>query len=155
MLLLILLPFFVLYTLNLLSLRTYRWAYAVCVALGLLYFPASVGFRLNPSPCEVTFGLELAVYSLTNFPHIVLFALFYFLTVPVFRVSDWRAFAWAGAATVVLGALVELEEGLTGRGHCRLRDLIPDAVGALVGAALVLLWNRVRGRLRPSLGGAH
>ena len=155
MLLLILFLFFVLYTLGFLSLRAYRWAYAVCVVLSLLYFPASVGFRLNPQPCELTFGLALAVHSLTNYPHIVLFALFYFLTTPLFRVSDWRAFAWAGAATIVMGALVEIEEGVTGKGHCRLRDLIPDAAGALIGAALVLLWNSVRRRLRPNFGGAH
>jgi hypothetical protein len=155
MLLLVLFVFFVLYTLGRLRLRTFRWAYAVCVALGLLYFPASVGFRLNPQPCELTFGVALAVHSLTNYPHIVLFTLFYFLTSALFRVSNWRTFAWAFAATIVMGALVEIGEGVTGKGHCRLRDLIPDAAGALIGAVIVLLWNRVRVRLRPNLGEAY
>ncbi len=35
------------------SLRGVRWAYITFVILGLLYFPASVGFRLNPQPCEL------------------------------------------------------------------------------------------------------
>jgi hypothetical protein len=36
--------------LGILALRGIRWAYAAYVLLGLLYFPARVGFRLNP-PC--------------------------------------------------------------------------------------------------------
>ncbi len=155
MALLILFVFFVLYTFGLIPLRAFRWAYAVCVALGLLYFPASVGFRLDPQPCELTFGVALAVHSLTNYAHIILFTCFYFLTSALFRVSNRRSFAWAGAATIVMGALVEAGEGVTGKGHCRLRDLIPDAAGALIGAVIVLLWNKARGRLRPSLGGAR
>lgn len=36
-----------------------------------------------------------------------------------------------------MGALVEISQGVTGKGHCRLRDLIPDAVGALLGSVIV------------------
>src|SRR2546425_9769365 len=57
--------------LGILSLRGVRWAYISFVLLGLLYFPASVGFRLNPQPCELTPNLALAIYSLTNYAHIV------------------------------------------------------------------------------------
>jgi hypothetical protein len=144
------LVFFLLYALGRISLRTLRWAYAACVVLGLLYFPWSVGFRLDPHPCELTFGLSLAVFSLTNYAHIVLFTIFFLMTSTLFRTLDRRAFAWAAAATVVMGALVEIAEGVTGRGHCRLRDLIPDSAGALIGAAILLLWIVIRGRLKPA-----
>jgi hypothetical protein len=40
--------------------------------------------------------------------------------------------------------LVELAEGISGNGHCRLRDLIPDTVGIILGAGLVFLWNKIR-----------
>jgi hypothetical protein len=37
-----------LFALGMLSLRGVRWAYFTFVLLGLLYFPARVGFRLDP-----------------------------------------------------------------------------------------------------------
>jgi hypothetical protein len=43
-----------------------------------------------------------------------------------------------------MGVLVELAEGATGRGHCRLRDLIPDFAGAMLGAAALITWRRIR-----------
>ena len=63
--------------LGILSLRGVRWAYITFVLLGILYFPASVGFRLNPHPCELVPNIPLAIYSLTNYAHIVLFVLFF------------------------------------------------------------------------------
>jgi hypothetical protein len=154
MLLPVFLVFYVLFLLGVISLRVLRWAYVTLLVLGLLYFPASVGFRLDPHPCELTFGVALAVHSLTNYPHVVLFASFFLMTFLMtnaqFRISDWRAFAWTGAATIVMGALVEIAEGVSGKGHCRLRDLIPDAAGALLGAAVVLVWGGVRRLLKPS-----
>src|SRR6267378_5003825 len=129
--------------LGILSFRRVRWAYITFVLLGLLCFPASVGFRLNPRPCELTLNIPLAIYSLTNYAHIVLFALFFLMTSAQLRMSNWSAFAWAALATIVMGLLVELAEGVTGKGHCRLRDLIPDAAGILFGAGIVLAWNRI------------
>jgi hypothetical protein len=127
-----------------LSLRGVRWAYITFVLLGLFYFPASVGFRFDPRPCELVFSIPLAVHSLTNYAHIVLFTLFFIMTSAQLRMTDWPAFGWAALASVTMGRLVELAQGLTGKGHCRLRDLIPDAVGILLGAIVVLLWNRIR-----------
>ena len=132
--------------LGILSLRGVRWAYITFVLLGLLYFPASVGFRLNPQPCELTPNLALAIYSLTNYAHIVLFALFFLMTSAQLRMSRWSAFGFAALAAITMGVLVELAEGITGQGHCRLRDLIPDAVGIFLGSGIVLLWNRIRRR---------
>lgn len=136
--------------LALLALRGWRWAFVAFLALGLLYFPAKVGFQLDPHPCELTFGFALAAYSLTNFPHIVLFALCFVLASAQFRMEKRSAFAWATLVTLAVGALVEIAEGLTGQGHCRLRDLIPDAAGAAVGALLVALLLRAGWKPRPT-----
>ena len=109
----------------------------------------SVRFRFDPQPCELTFDIPLAIHSLTNYAHIVLFVLFFLMTSAQFRMSNWPAFAWAALAAVTMGLLVELAQGVTGKGHCRMRDLIPDAVGILLGAGIVLLLNRIRRRPQP------
>ena len=140
--------FLALFVLGILALFGFRWAYLGFVVLGLLYFPARVGFRLDPQPCELTFGLRLAVHSLTNYAHIVMFALFFVMTSAQFRMTKWSDFAWAATVTIVMGALVEIGEGVSGRGHCRLRDLIPDIVGILLGSLIVVLKMRISTRLR-------
>lgn len=135
---------------GLLALRGIRWAYVTFVALGLLYFPIKVGFQLAPRPCQFAFDVPLAIHSLTNYGHIVLFALFFVMTIAQFRMSNRSAFVWSAAATVVMGALVEVAQGVTGEGNCRLRDLIPDGVGILVGSIIVLFLKRVGWRPRPT-----
>ena len=77
------------------------------------------------------------------YAHIVLFVLFFLMTSAQFRMYHWPAFAWAALAAITMGVLVELAEGITGKGHCRLRDLIPDAVGIVLGSGIVFLWNRI------------
>ena len=144
------LGFLIVLALAILSLRGIRWAYITYIILGLLYFPASVGFRLNPQPCELTFDLPLAIHSLTNYAHIVGLALFFMMTSAQLRMTTWSAYALAAAATIVMGVLVEAGQGLTGNGHCRLRDLVPDTAGILVGSVIVLLWNRIRPRPQPA-----
>ena len=139
-----------LFVLAVLSLRGVRWAYVAFVCLGLLYFPAKVGFRLDPHPCELTFGISLAIHSLTNYAHIVLFTLFFVMTSAQFRMSSWKSFIWAALITMTMGALVEIAEGVTGKGHCRSRDLIPDAAGALIGAVIVLLLIKLGWKRRPT-----
>ena len=141
---------FVRIVLGLLALRGVRWAYVAFVVLGLLYFPAKVGFRLDPRPCQLTFDIPLAIHSLTNYGHVVLFALFFVMTSAQFRVSNWPVFAWSAAATIVMGTLVEVAQGVTGEGNCRLRDLIPDTLGILVGSVIVLLLKRIGWRPRPT-----
>ncbi len=49
-----------------------RFAYAAFVVVGLLYFPARVGFHLSPRVCQVALDVPLALHSLTNYPHIIL-----------------------------------------------------------------------------------
>ena len=133
------------------SLFASRVAYTLLIASPFVYFPAKVGFRLTALKCEWTFDSALAVHSLTNYAHIVMFTFFFLLTyaqLPNVR----RALAWSAAACFAMGLVVELAQGATGAGNCRMRDLIPDSVGAFVGAIVVLsgrelhrLWRRGKG----------
>ena len=135
--------------LAILALRGIRWAYVAFMVLGLLYFPLKVNFRFDPHPCELIFDGPLALHSLSNFPHIVLFALGYVLTAAQFQLSKWSSFVWSAALILLVGALVEILQGVTGYGHCRARDLIPDTAGALIGALIVLALYRIGWRPRP------
>ena len=136
--------------LGILALRGFRWAYVGFLLLGLLYFPIKSGFRFDIPPCELSFGLPLAVHSLRNYPHIILFTIGFVLTAAQFRLSKWRDFVLAAALILTFGALVELFQGSTRQGNCRLRDLIPDTVGALIGALIVLGLYRMGWRPRPT-----
>jgi hypothetical protein len=131
-----------------LAFRGVRWAYISFIVLGLLYFPLSVGFHLNPKPCEMVPSIPLALHSFSNYPHIVLMAGFFVMSFTQFRTSHWSRFAWAAVASIAMGALVELAQGITGKGHCRMRDLIPDATGAAIGSAVVLLWITLSRKLK-------
>ena len=119
------------------------------MVLGLLYFPLKANFNFDPHPCELVFGVRLAIHSLTNFPHIIPFAVGFILTAAQFQLSKWSSFLWAAGVTVFIGALVEILEGLTGQGHCRGRDLITDAGGGLIGALIVLALYRIGWRPLP------
>ncbi len=134
----------VLALLALIALRGKRWAYLAFVVLGLLSFPAQAHFRVHAPRCDQLIPtMHVLVLSLQNYAHIALFAGFYWMSWVQFRRTKAR-FAWALLATLLVAALVEVAEGMTGRGRCRVRDLVPDTAGAL-GAALVLaLWSRVR-----------
>lgn len=126
--------------LAILSLRGLRWAYVSFILLSLAYFPAKVGFRLDPHPCQLAFGVDLALHSLTNYPHIVLFAVFFLISYVHFAVRrSTRPMVTAAVITLVVGALVEIAQGVTGSGNCDSRDLIPDLVGILLGATVVMM----------------
>ena len=130
--------------LGILALRGIRWAYITYIVLGLIYFPVSVGFRLDPQPCALALSIPMAIHSLTNYAHIVLLLWFFLMTSAQLCMSHWSGFAWAALISITMGILVQLAQGITGRGHCRLRDLIPDTAGILLGAAIVYLWKRMR-----------
>jgi hypothetical protein len=87
--------------------------------------------------------------SLTKVPHIVLFGFFFFLTAVQFDRIDRRALAWSLLATVAMGLLVEFEEGATRTGNCRLTDVLPDALGALIVACLLMSIVMIRSAGRP------
>jgi hypothetical protein len=123
-----------------LALRGATWAYAIFVALAFIFIPARAGFHLHRLDCELAFSFDLALFSLTNYKHIFLFGVFFLMT----RVQLGRrpyALLIAAAATMAVGVLIEIEEGATS-GHCRIRDLVPDAAGALAGEVVWRLWRR-------------
>src|SRR5213592_919598 len=135
----------VLVLLALIALRGKRWAYFAFVVLGLLYFPAQTHFHVHVPKCEQLLPtMQVLVLSLHNYAYIALFAGFYWMSWVQFGRSDARTF-WALLATLLVGVLVEIAEGMTmtGRGHCRLRDLVPDAAGALGAALLLAVWSRL------------
>jgi hypothetical protein len=80
----------------------------------------------------------------------VLFVLFFLMTSAQFRMSHCLGFAWAALLSISMGIVVELAEGISGNGHCRLRDLIPDAAVIVLGSGIVYLWNRIRRRPQPT-----
>jgi hypothetical protein len=137
-----------------LAFRPTRWAYFAFVALGLLFFPARVGFHFHPQPCECSLSVPLALFSLTNYGHLWRFAMFFLMTSAQVRSSRYRdKLLVALGAVVAMGIYVELAEGFTGEGHCRLRDLVPDLAGAVLGAVLLMLWKLVQ-KYRSSSGDA-
>ena len=119
------------------SLWASRFGYAVLVLQAPAYFLAKSGFTVSSPVCRWTFGIALATHSLTNYPHIILFTLFFLLTY-VQLPGNPKAVIWSIAATLAMGLLVELAQGATGQGNCRMRDLIPDLAGALIGCVVVM-----------------
>ena len=118
------------------SLWVSRLAYAGLVLQAPLYFLAKSGFRITSPDCQWTFGPALAMHSLTNYGHIILFMVFFLLTYAQLPGVP-RRIVWSVAATLAMGLLVELAQGVSGHGNCRMRDLIPDALGALLGVVIV------------------
>jgi hypothetical protein len=123
-----------------------RPAYVTYIVLSLLYFPLQVGFEFHPRACQMAISPDLALQSLTNWGHVVLFGIFYLMTMAQFRLRNASAFAWSACIVIVMGALVEIAEGTTGARNCRLRDLVPDAAGAALGFLVVRGVDAVRGR---------
>ena len=138
--LLIFIPFLLL---GILAIRRIRWAYVAFVVFGLLYFPASVRFRVDPKRCDLTFDLTAAVQSLSNFGHIISFFVFFLITAAQFRQRGWQSLVWSMALTMAMGVAVELAEGLSGAHNCKTLDLIPDFAGALLGLIILLLGRKL------------
>lgn len=130
-----------------LSLWGFRWAYVGYVVAALSWIPVQSGFHLQVPRCEMPITMAGAALSMTKFGHILLFGLFFVITVRQFRTIDRRALLISVIATIVMGLIIELEEGATGAGNCRMRDLVPDAAGALIGAAIVAALEGARRRL--------
>ncbi len=112
--------------------------------VAVLRIPARVGFRLVAPVCDTGLTLANAGMSMTKVPHIALFATFFVLTALQFEQLNQRALRWSLLATVALGVLVELEEGASRTGNCRLTDVLPDITGALIASAALLVLTTVR-----------
>src|SRR5262245_36961187 len=93
-----------------------RWAYAAYMLVGVMRIPARTGFHVQSLRCDGRLIAGNVSASLSKGPHIALFAWFFLLTAVQFDVIDRRSMAWSFAATVGLGILIELEEGLTRTG---------------------------------------
>jgi hypothetical protein len=122
------------------ALRGARWAYAVFVILAFVWIPARTGFRLHWPPCQMRLSLDLVLFALTKYKHIFLFGMFFLMTSVQLGRTPY-ALLLAAAATLAVGVLIELEEGATGTGICAMRDLFPDAAGALGGALIATIWK--------------
>ena len=129
-----------------------RWAYVLFAVLGLLYLPATIGFRLDPQRCDFEFGGSVIVHSLSNYSHIVLFAFFFLVTARQFRSPGWHALGWSVGLTMAMGAAIEITEGISGLHHCKAGDLVPDLIGALLGVAILLLARALLSRRNPDNG---
>jgi hypothetical protein len=136
-----------------------RWAYAAYMLLGVLRIPARTGFHLRVPLCDMRLTSQNVAASLTKVPHIVLFGFFFVLTLAQFDRIDRKTVAWSFLATVGLGVLIELEEGATRTGYCRMTDVAPDACGALIALAPVMaalmIQRRWKSRSKPIASGTR
>jgi len=134
-----------------LALRGSRLAYVVYILFAILFIPARAGFQMQSLVCEVPISVSSALYSLQNWKHIILCAVLSLMTLAQFRKRGATALLTAIGVTVAMGLLAELEEGLFRSGHCRMRDLVPDTAGALLGAAIGLAWSmRANKGMKPT-----
>jgi len=132
--------------------RQRRWLYATYMIVAVTRIPARTKFHLVAPVCDTRLTLENASLSMTKVPHMVLFGLFALVTAAQFNRLDRRTIFWSLAATAALGLIVELEEGTTRTGNCRITDVMPDIVGALamlVPLAVVIAAVRAT---RPNIG---
>src|SRR5437016_3533377 len=101
--------------LGVLSLRPTRWAYVTFVVLGILYFPASVGFHFHPRPCDCSLTFPLVMFALTKYGHLIRFTFFFLMTAAQVRGRRVSTqFLIAAGAVLAMGIYVELAEGITG-----------------------------------------
>jgi hypothetical protein len=133
------------------SLWSYRrWLYAGYMLVAAVKIPMRTGFHLVSPSCDTALTLHNVQLSMTKVPHMVLFGVFFLITVVQFDRVDRKAVAWSLVATAALGLLIELEEGATRTGNCRITDVLPDIFGALIAAIVVtaamMTWNVLRPR---------
>jgi len=132
--------------------RFRRWGYTLFMIVGVLRIPTQAHFRFYVPACDLGLSWVNVRLSLTKVPHFALFGVFFLLTAWQFDRPGRRTY-WSLIATLALGVLVELEEGATRTGSCRLADLLPDLGGALIAMALlvpvILLRQRAVDRMPP------
>ena len=123
-----------------------RWAFAALIALAIVYFPIRSDFNFIYRSCEATFNWSLAVYSLQNITSIIMFFAFFLMAAAQLPMSGPRHFVAAIAMTLAMGLIVEVSEAMWSRGNCRVRDLIPVGVGALIGTMTMMVRQRLHER---------
>ena len=138
--------FLIFLVLAVLALRGARWAFVAFSLMIPLSFFAFTGFRPSPKPCELPFDLPLAIQSLTNYGHIILFAFYFLVATRHYRLSGWSPWGWSAGLTMAVGAAMEVAQAVSGIHHCKTVDLIPDFVGVLLGLMLVTLGEHMATR---------
>lgn len=130
--------------------RWRRWIYGAWLLLAVTRIPARTGFRLSWPVCDTTLSMENFALSLTKVPHIVLFGTFFLITLIQFDRVNRKSLAWSVAATALMSFVVEIEQGATRTGNCRMTDVVPNLLGAIIVAILMAaavgLRNRITGR---------
>lgn len=124
-----------------------RWIYGTWILLAITRIPARTGFRLSSPECDTALNLENLALSLTKVPHFVLFGAFFLVTLMQFDRVDRRSLAWSVAATAVISVIIEIQQGATRTGNCRLTDVAPTLSGALIVAVLIAVAMAVRNRI--------
>ncbi len=124
-----------------------RWMYAAWILLAVAQIPARTGFRLSAPTCDWALTFDNLALSLTKVPHTVLFGAFFVLTLVQFDRIDRRSLGLSLVATAAMSIVVELQQGATRTGNCRITDLAPNALGGLIAATLVIvavtIWRRL------------
>jgi hypothetical protein len=126
-----------------------RWLYGAYMLVAVVRIPARVHFHLVVPRCDTRLTVLNTRLSMTKISHMALFAVFFLLTVLQFDKLDGRAFRWSLLAAAGLGLLVELEEGASRTGNCRLTDVLPDVAGAAIVGILLLAMLILRKVLAP------
>ena len=123
-----------------------RWIYAVWILLAVTRIPARTGFRLAAPACDFGLSIDNLALSLAKLPHMGLFAAFFLLTLIQFNRVDGRSLGLSLMATGAISIIVEIQQGATRTGNCRMADVAPNLVGGLIAAACALaavtIWRR-------------
>lgn len=125
---------------------TGRLALVGFLLFALLRVPARTGFELTTPACRIATAGTSFADPFMNVPHLVLFFVF-FLLVYVALGPVWRRMAWSLVMTLGFGVILEIQQSATRTGNCELVDLLPDAVGALAGALVVVTFLAAKRRL--------
>ena len=122
-----------------------RGALALVAVAALAITPIQAGFTMRAFTCDV--GLDAAgwIEGIANPRHLIAYAVIAALAVWTLRGRP----LWQPVGLAILISLgVELEQAIFMDGHCRLRDMVPNFVAVVMGAAvglLILVWvNRKR-----------
>jgi hypothetical protein len=124
-----------------------RWLYAVWLLVAVTRIPARTGFRLAAPACDWSLTFHSLALSLTKTPHVLLFGGFFLLTLVQFDRVDRMSLGLSLMATAALSIIVEIQQGATRTGNCRITDVAPNLLGGVIAAALamaaVTIWRRL------------
>lgn len=94
------------------------------------------GFTVRPTACEAVPSADQLAAAVLNLRHVVTYAV-----LGALATAAWPRRRWLALGTVlVFSGLMELQQALFGAGHCRLWDLLPNALGLALAGVVVRLW---------------